>query len=96
MFHQYPIEVDFTLDLRSIRRLELLGEVCCATGQLPTLISISSGLRKRGALAVAAGGLTDMWEGEHNRERVAAKTFRAYPIASMAEAKKVQLKCAKS
>ena len=88
-------KINPTIDLRSVKRLTSLGEICSAIGRPPTAVFISDGLEKHGTHAFAAGGLTDVWKGELDRKLVSAKTFRPYPDASMTDAKKVQLKRAK-
>ena len=48
------------------------------------------GLEKRGTMAVASGGLTDIWRGQLNDARVAIKAFRIYPAQNLKEAKEVR------
>ena len=40
-------------------------------------------------MAVASGGLTDVWRGDLDDTRVAIKAFRIYPAQSLKEAKEV-------
>lgn len=50
---------------------------------------LSSGLDKRGSIAVASGGFTDVWRGDSNGRPVAIKAFRIYPAQNLKEAKEV-------
>jgi len=52
---------------------------------------LSAGLEKRGNIAVASGGLTDVWRGQYNSTQVAIKAFRIYPAQNLKEAKEVRL-----
>lgn len=67
-----------------------LGNVCSATERLPTSAVLSAGLEKRGNIAVASGGLTDVWRGQYNGTQVAVKAFRIYPAQNLKEAKEVR------
>jgi hypothetical protein len=40
-------------------------------------------------MAVASGGLTDVWRGDLSDLRVAIKAFRIYPLQNLKEAKEV-------
>lgn len=57
----------------------------------PTLDVLCTGLKKRGNIAVATGGFTDMWRGSLDGRRVAIKAFREYPAQNLREAKKVSI-----
>ena len=61
------------------------------TERLPTPAVLSAGLEKRGNIAVASGGLTDVWRGQFNGIQVAIKAFRIYPAQNLKEAKEVRL-----
>ena len=67
----------------------VLGGVCSALDRLPTSTLLAAGLEKRGAIAVASGGLTDIWRGEYYGSPVAIKAFRIYPAQNLKEAKEV-------
>ena len=54
-------------------------------------LALSTGLKKRGNLAVASGGFTDIWRGDLGERRVAIKVFREYPAQTLEEAKKVNI-----
>ena len=82
----YPV-----FDLRTAKSINALGEVCSATDRLPTLTLLAAGLEKRGAIAVASGGFTDIWRGEHDGSLVAIKAFRIYPTQNLKEAKEVSI-----
>ena len=68
-----------------------LGEVCSATGRLPTSVLLSTGLEKCDNIAVASGGFTDIWRGEYYSVKVAIKAFRIYPAHGLEEAKEVSI-----
>lgn len=68
-----------------------LGSLCSATQQLPTSAVLSTGLEKRGNIAVASGGFTDIWRGDLGNLRVAIKAFRIYPAQNLKEAKEVSI-----
>ena len=80
-----------TINLQNAKFVISLGNVCSATARLPTSAVLSAGLEKRGAIAVASGGLTDVWRGEYNGEQVAIKAFRIYPAQNLKEAKEVRI-----
>jgi len=69
-----------------------LGEICSATERLPTSALLSTGLEKRGNIAVASGGFTDIWRGEYYAMQVAIKAFRIYPAQNLKEAKEVSIR----
>jgi len=66
-----------------------LGEISSDTGLLPNSVGTLQGLEKRGEIAVASGGTTDIWRGTLNDEPVAFKAFLVYPPQDLQEAKKV-------
>ena len=82
------------VDLRTVKFINALGDVCSATERLPTSTLLAAGLEKRGAIAVASGGLTDIWRGEHYGSPVAIKAFRIYPAQNLKEAKEVGIQLA--
>ena len=80
-----------TIDSFNIKFITALGDVCSATERLPTSAVVSTGLVKRGTIAVASGGFTDVWRGEYNGAQVAIKAFRIYPAQNLKEAKEVSI-----
>jgi len=66
-----------------------LGNISSDILQLPNSIGSLQGLEKRGDIAVASGGTTDIWRGGWNNRQVALKAFRIYPFQDLQEAKKV-------
>ena len=78
-----------TIDPPDAKFVIALGEVCGATERLPTSALLSAGLEKRGNIAVASGGFTDIWRGEYYAMQVAIKAFRIYPAQNLKEAKEV-------
>ncbi|KAF9789416.1 kinase-like domain-containing protein [Thelephora terrestris] len=77
------------LDLNNLKYVDALGNVCSAIQRLPTSAVLSKGLEKRGNIAVASGGFTDIWRGDLGGDRVAIKAFRIYPAQNLKEAKDV-------
>lgn len=67
-----------------------LGNMCSAIQRLPTSALLSTGLEKRGNIAVASGGFTDVWRGDLGELRVAIKVFRIYPAQNLRDAKEVR------
>lgn len=65
-----------TADPRNVKHLSTLGEVCSAIKRLPPSAALHAGLKKRGTMAVASGGLADIWQGERACKWVAIKEFR--------------------
>ena len=80
-----------TVDSRNARFAIALGNACSATERLPTSAMLSTGLEKRGYIAVASGGFTDIWRGEYYAAQVAIKAFRIYPTQNLKEAKEVSI-----
>ena len=78
-----------TLGLQSVKHITALGEVCSAIRRLPASAVLAEGLEKHGAMAVASGGLTDVWRGKLGDIRVAIKAFRIYPAHNLKQAKEV-------
>ncbi|KAF9646096.1 kinase-like protein [Thelephora ganbajun] len=66
-----------------------LGDICSDTLLLPTSTGLLQGLKKRGEIAVASGGTTDIWRGAWSDKQVALKAFRIYPLQDLQEAKKI-------
>ena len=67
-----------------------LGDIYSNTSLLPNSTGSLQGLEKRGEIAVASGGTTDIWRGTWNNQRqVAFKAFRIYPRQDLHEAKKI-------
>ena len=65
--------------------------MCSAIKRLPTSAVLSDGLNKQGDIAVASGGSTDIWRGDHHGEQVAIKAFRIHPAQKLREAKEVRI-----
>ena len=80
-----------TVDPRNARLVMALGDVCGATERLPASAMLSAGLERRGNIAVASGGFTDIWRGEYYAAPVAIKVFRIYPVQNLKEAKEVSI-----
>ena len=78
-----------TLNPQNSKHINSLGNLCGAVQLLPTSAVISTGLKKRGAMALASGGLTDIWRGVLDDTQVAIKAFRIYPAPNLKDAKKV-------
>lgn len=51
---------------------------------------LSKGLKKRGSIAVASGGLSDIWGVEYDGGEVAVKAFRINSPQNLKEAKEVR------
>ena len=80
-----------TVDSQNAKFVIALGDVCSATQRLPTSAMLSAGLKKRGRIAVASGGFTDIWRGEHYAAQVAVKAFHIYPAQNLKEVKEVSI-----
>ena len=80
-----------TLNVQDAVFLNAFGEVCSASGKLPTSVVISTGLEKNGTAPIASGGLMDVWLGEHNGEPVIIKVFRVYPGKAMSDVEEVRI-----
>jgi len=80
-----------TIHSPDAKYITALGEVCGTTERLPTSALLSTGLEKRGNIAVASGGFTDIWRGEYYSMQVAIKAFRIYPAQNFKEAKEVSI-----
>ena len=52
---------------------------------------LSTGLEKRGEIAVASGGFTDIWRGKYRAKQVAIKAFRIYPAQNLKGAKEASI-----
>ena len=66
-----------------------LGDISSDTGLLPNSVGLLQGLEKRGEIAVASGGTTDIWRGVLAGGRVSLKAFRIFPPQDLQEAKKI-------
>jgi len=66
-----------------------LGDISSDILRLPNSTGSLQGLEKRGNIAVASGGTTDVWRGGWNNRQVALKAFRIYPPQDLQEAKKI-------
>jgi len=66
-----------------------LGDIPSNTLRLPNSTGSLQGLEKRGEIAVASGGTTDIWRGAWNNQHVAFKAFRICPPQDLQEAKKI-------
>lgn len=89
MFFHYFVKAYPTLDSQSAKHITALGNLCGAIQRLPTSAQLSVGLEKRGYIAVASGGFTDIWRGSLSGVQVAIKAFRIYPAQNLKEAKEV-------
>ena len=74
-----------------MKRVTALGNVYSAIQRLPTSAVLSTGLEKRGNIAVASGEFTDTWRGDLGGLQVAIKAFRIYPAQNLKEAKEVSI-----
>ena len=74
-----------------MKSVTALGNVCSAIERLPTSAVLSDGLNRQGDIAVASGGSTDIWQGDHRGEQVAIKAFRIHPAQKLREAKEVRI-----
>jgi len=97
LLSQYPPSIISTKAYPTIHSPDVkpvitLGDLCSATERLPTSALLSTGLEKRGNIAVASGGFTDVWRGEYYATQVAIKAFRIYPAQDLKEAKKVSIR----
>ena len=70
------------------------GNVCSSIEQLPTSAIITTGLQKRGNVAMASGGIGDIWRGEYHEKQVTIKAFRIHPAGDLKEAKEVRIQSA--
>jgi hypothetical protein len=84
--HEQAAPTDLAKDTKFVAAL---GDISSDTGLLPNSVGLLRGLEKRGEIAVASGGTTDIWRGFLNDKQVALKTFRIYPPQDLQEAKKV-------
>ena len=84
--HEQAAPTDLAKDPRLVAAL---GEISSDTGLLPNSVGLLRGLEKRGEIAVASGGTTDIWRGALGDEPVAFKAFRIYPPQDLQEAKKI-------
>jgi len=64
---------------RDTRFVATLGDIYSNILQLPNSIGSLQRLEKRGEIAVASGGTTDIWRGVWNNQHVAFKAFRISP-----------------
>ena len=60
-----------------------------ALGEISNSVGSLQGLEKRGEIAVASGGTTDIWRGTLNNNQVALKAFRIYLPHDLREAKNI-------
>ena len=65
--------------------------MCSAIERLPTSAVLSDGLNKQGDIAVASGGSTDIWQGDHHGAQVVIKAFRVHHAPKLKEAKQVRI-----
>ena len=84
--HEQVAPKDLAKDTKLVAAL---GKISSATGLLPNSVGSLQGLEKRGEIAVATGGTTDVWRGTLDNNRVALKAFRIYPLQDLQEAKKI-------
>ena len=79
-----------TANPQDAKFISALGNVCSAIGRLPTSAVLSAGLEKHGDMALASGGLTDVWRGKLWDAEAAIKALRIYPAKDLKEAKEVR------
>ena len=84
--HEQAAPADLAKDTKLVAAL---GKISSDTGLLPNSVGSLQGLEKRGEIAVATGGTTDIWRGTLNNKRVALKAFRIYPLQDLQGAKKI-------
>ncbi|KAF9646894.1 kinase-like protein [Thelephora ganbajun] len=77
-----------TIGSQNARLITALGNLCSAIERLPTSAVLFT-LEKRGNIAVASGGFTDIWRGDMGGTTVAIKAFRIYPAQNLKEAKEI-------
>jgi len=77
------------VDAGNAKSLVLFGTPCSTTKRLPASAILSTGLTTCGEIAVASGGLADLWRGEYQGAQVAIKAFRTY--SHMETAKEVRI-----
>ena len=80
-----------TVDSRDAKSVTAPGNVSNVIERPPTSAVLTTGLQKRGDVAVASGGMGDIWRGEYRGKQVAIKAFRIYPTQNSEEAKKVRM-----
>ena len=71
-----------------------MGQISSDTGLLPKPVGSLQGLEKRGEIAVASGGTTDIWRGTLGDNQVALKAFRVYLPQDVQKAKNILWKLA--
>ncbi|KAF9644346.1 kinase-like protein [Thelephora ganbajun] len=77
-----------TVGSQNARLITALGNLCSEIERLPTSAVLPT-LEKRGNIAVASGGFTDIWRGDMGGTPVAIKAFRIYPAENLKEAKEI-------
>ena len=85
-FHEQAAPTDLA---KGTKFASTLGDISSDVLRLPNSTGSLQGLEKRGDIAVASGGTTDIWRGGWNNRQVALKAFRIYPPQDLQEAKKV-------
>ena len=78
-----------TVLVKDVKFVATLGDISSDILLLPNSTGSLQGLKKRGEIAVASGGTTDIWRGTWNGQQVALKAFRIYPPQDLQEAKKI-------
>ena len=78
-----------TVLVKDAKFVTTLGDISSDITLLPKSTGSLQGLKKRGEIAVASGGTTDIWRGTWNNQQVALKAFRIYPPQDLQEAKKI-------
>ena len=81
---------DMEINLR-ILSVRILRRVCGSQIILPRSCILSD-ISKEDDLAVASGGLADVWIGCHNGNRVCVKTFRVCTAENLSRVKQVRSK----
>jgi len=90
-----PAKAYPTVNPQNAKFVTALGNVCSATERLPISALLSDELERCSSIAVASGGLTDVWRGQYNSASVALKAFRIYDAQKLKEAKEVRLRSAR-
>jgi len=71
-----------------------LGNICSASGCLPSSALLSAGLEKRGSTPAISTGLIEIWRGEHGHRPVSIEVFHSCTPQLLEELKEVCITCA--
>lgn len=78
-----------TVLVRDTKFVTALGNISSDLLLVPSSTGALRGLQKRGGIAIASGGTTDIWRGSWNNQQVALKAFRVYRVQDLREAKRI-------